>query len=159
MAEEIVHLSSIEKTNDQREINFCFGTLSVYGIITARSCCEVDQLFVVNQTKSEELPIDFNAVWIDNDICLINKTENMNMDVQHPITNMKDCAISIFDRIANDFIDIEFDDRNITCLNEICFYSTNVNDDWILLDGTAIVCDHFKIYGILMRSKFFNLRS
>ena len=139
--------------NDQREINFCFGTLFVYGIVTDRSCCEVDELFFVNRTRSEELPIDLNSVWIDNYICLINKTENVIME-NEKIFSLKDCRITIFDQSTNEFINIEFDDRNITFVNEILYYSANLNDDWILLNGTVIFCQHNIIYGILTTSKF-----
>ena len=138
--------------NDQREINFCFGTSTAYGIVTDRSCCEVDELFVVDKTKSEEVSVDFNSIWIDNHICLINKTENLDKDIKN-INDTKDCAIQIFDSYSNDFIKIEFDDRNITYLNENWYYSTTVTNNFILLNGTAIICQQNTIFGILTKSK------
>ena len=153
IAEEKIYLSSIEQLNDQREMNYCLGTLSVYGIVTARSCCEVDELYIVDQEKFKEFPLDLNSVWIDHQICLINKTENVQKNVKK-VDQTNDCSITVFDSDTSDFINIEIDKRNINCLKKNCYYTPNFNDNWTLLNGTAVICQHSTIYGIITTSLF-----
>ena len=153
IAEEKIYLSSIEQLNDQRQMNYCLGTLSVYGIVTARSCCEVDELYIVDQEKFKEFPLDLNSVWIDHQICLINKTENVQKNVKK-VDQTNDCSITVFDSDTSDFINIEIDKRNINCLKKNCYYTPNFNDNWTLLNGTAVICQHSTIYGIITTSLF-----
>ena len=145
-------MSTIRQFADQREINYCLGTLSVFGIITARSCCEVDELFAIDQEESNEFPIDSNLFFIDNHICLINKTVSLNTDVQKiDLTN--NCSISLFDSSTSYFINKEIDDRNISCSNGLCFIIFDSDENLTLLNGTAIICNHSTIYGIISSSE------
>ena len=153
IAEKKFYLSSIEYLNNQREIIYCFGYLSVYGILTARSCCDVDELLVIDQEKSEEYPIEINSIWVDNYICLINKTESVNHDARQTIQTQI-CSISMLDRNTDDFVNIKIDNQNITCLEQKCLLSLHQNTDLILLNGTGIICND-NIYGIIVTSKFY----
>ena len=152
-----VVISRIRKTDDARETDACLGTSTTFGIITSNQCCQADEIIFFDAVNLEELYIKDGSVWTEEKICLINSTNNFEIDIPNPDDNIKKfCSIAIYDNNQNNFktrilaIDVS-DCFQFTCHLEM---NSELSENEVILNGTLIECDQSSYFGIVTKSKF-----
>ena len=65
-------ISVIRQLDNAREIDYCAGTSTSFGYITASSCCEAQEMFLFDLKKSDEIKIEDNSVWVEDVHKMIN---------------------------------------------------------------------------------------
>ena len=148
-AEEKFQISSIKYIDNEREIDFCLGTSSSHGIITAGFCCQADEMIIVDLEKSNEIDFEIDSVVMDDYICIINKTDEPKQIYFNTNDNI-DCSIIIYDNHIEDFVEKEIDFKNFSCLNQTCYLESYFESSETILIGTSIICGNSSIVGIVM---------
>ena len=152
---EDIAISLIRQIDDAREHDVCLGSLTIFGIITAKSCCQADELFLYDLTNSKEVSIDDKMFWVEDNICFINTTDTFEIDVA--ITNddiQQSCSIMTYDNTEEKFNEQIFELRINKCFENSCFFNidSKLLTNHIILNGTSISCDESNYVGIVTKS-------
>ena len=147
----------IRKTDDARETDACLGTSTTFGVITSNQCCQADEIIFFDAVNLEELYIKDGSVWTEEKICLINSTNNFEIDIPNPDDNIKKfCSIAIYDNNQNDFKTRQLAIDVSDCFQFACHLEMNseLSENEVILNGTLIECDQSSYFGIVTKSKF-----
>ena len=153
----LIMIFRIRKTDDARETDACLGTSTTFGVITSNLCCQADEMIFFDAVNSEELYIKDGSVWTEDKICLINSTNNFEIDIPIPDVNVKKlCSIAIYENNQNDFKTREFEIDVSDCFQFACHLEMNseLYDNEVILNGTLVQCDQSSYFGIVTKSKF-----
>ena len=151
-----IEISLIRQIDDTREHDVCLGSLTNFGVLTAKSCCQADELFLYDLTNSKEVSIDEKMFWDEDHICFINTTDTFEIDVA--ITNddiKQSCSIITYDNTEEKFDEQIFELRINKCFDYSCIFNIDSESltNHIILNGTSISCDESRYIGIVTRSK------
>ena len=154
---ENIEISLIRQIDDAREYDVCLGSLTIFGVITAESCCQADELFLYDLTNSKEVSIDEKIFWVEDYMCLISTTDTFEIDVA--ITddvNPQSCSIMTYDITEEKFDAQIFELRINECFENNCIFKidSELLKNHIILNGTSIRCDESTYSGIVTKSKF-----
>ena len=158
---EDIAISLIRQIDDAREHDVCLGSSTIFGIITAKSCCQADELFLYDLTNSEEVPIDDAILWVEENICFINTTNtliNTTFEIDVAITDddiHQSCSIMTYDKSQEKFEAQIFELIINQCFENNCLFKidSELLTNQIILNGTSISCDESKYVGIITKSK------
>ena len=153
----LIMIFRIRKTDDARETDACLGTSTTFGVITSNLCCQADEMIFFDAVNSEELYIKDGSVWTEDKICLINSTNNFEIDIPIPDVDAKKlCSIAIYENNQNDFKTREFEIDVSDCFQFACHLEMNseLYDNEVILNGTLVQCDQSSYFGIVTKSKF-----
>ena len=149
-------LSVIRQLNNTREIDYCAGTSTSFGYITASSCCKGQEMFLFDIEKSDDIKIEENSVWLEEHICFINTTEMFEFTfISEDINEPKVCSIVSFDDNEGQF-DVQMIEINIqNCFDIPCILTmdSTILKNETFLHGSAIVCQDSLHFGIVTKSK------
>ena len=153
----LIIIARIRKIDDSRETDVCLGTPTTLGIMTSNQCCQADEMFFFDLNSSEELLIVDDSVWVGEDICLINRTNDFEIDI--PISNdneKKLCSVPIYDNNQEYFKTHEFQIEVSGCFEIACQLEidSSLYKNQVILNGTLIKCDQSSYSGIVTKSKF-----
>ena len=153
---ENIEISLIRQIDDAREYDVCLGSQTIFGIITAKSCCQADELFFYDLTNSKEVSIDDKMFWVEDNICFINTTETFEIDVA--ITDgviQQSCTIMTYDKSEEQFDAQIFQLRIDKCFENNCVIKldSELSRNHIILNGTSIRCNESTYFGIITKSK------
>ena len=148
-------ISVIRQLDNAREIDYCAGTSTSFGYITASSCCKAQEMFLFDLKKSDEIKIEENSVWVEEHICFINTTQTFEFAFPLGDINGENvCSIEAFDDYEEKFvvqtIHIQkcFDIPCILTMDSTLFHNTT------LLTGSIIDCQKSLHFAIVTKSKF-----
>ena len=153
----LIMIFRIRKTDDARETDACLGTSTTFGVITSNLCCQADEMIFFDAVNSEELYIKNGSVWTEETICLINSSNNFEIDFPIPDVDVKElCSIAIYENNQNDFKTREFEIDVSDCFQFACHLEMNseLYENEVILNGTLIQCDQSSYFGIVTKSKF-----
>ena len=155
---ENIEISLIRQIDGAREHDVCLGSLTIIGVITAKSCCQADELFLYDLTNSKEVSIDDKMFWIEDNICLINTTDTFEIDVAIDVTDeviQQSCTIMTYDRTEQKFDPQIFELTINKCFENNCIFKidSELLKNHIILNGTSIRCDESTYFGIVTKSK------
>ena len=154
---ENIEISLIRQIDDAREHDVCLGSQTIFGVITAKSCCQADELFFYDLTNFKEVSMDDKMFWVEENICFINTTDAFEIDVA--ITNeviQQSCTIMAYDKTEQKFDEQIFELRINKCFENNCLFKidSELLKNHIILNGTSIRCDESTYSGIVTKSKF-----
>ena len=153
----LIMIFRIRKTDDARETDACLGTSTTFGVITSNLCCQADEMIFFDAVNSEELYIKNGSVWTEETICLINSSNNFEIDFPIPDVDVKElCSIAIYEKNQNDFKTREFEIDVSDCFQFACHLEMNSElfENEVILNGTLVQCDQSSYFGIVTKSKF-----
>ena len=139
----------IKRVQSSREIDFCLGSFFGNGMITSRFCCETEEFFIQDLESSNQIDFDLHSVFIADQICFINITNDFNQELE-AIDVISNCSILIFDHYLDDFVEKNIDVENITCSSRTCYMNFYCQKNQTILNGTSIICENSRIYGIVI---------
>ena len=149
-------LSVIRQLNNAREIDYCAGTSTSFGYITASSCCQGQEIFLFDMEKSDDIKIEENSVWLEEHICFINTTETFEFTFNSKdINEPNSCSIVSFDENEGkfDMQTIEIHIRKCFDIPCILTMDSTILKNETFLTGSAIVCQESQHFGIVTKSK------
>ena len=154
---ENIEISLIRQIDDVREHDVCLGSLTDFGVITAKSCCQADELFLYDLTNSKEVSIDDKMFWVEDNICFINTTDT-SFEIDVVITNddiQQSCSIMTYDKTEEKFDAKIFELRIQKCFDNNCLFKidSELMANHIILNGTSIRCAESTYLGIITKSK------
>ena len=150
-----VEISLIRQIDGAREHDVCLGSLTNFGVITAKSCCQADELFLYDLTNSKEVLLDEKMFWVEENICFINTTDTFEINVA--ITNddiQQSCSIMTYNNTEEKFDVQIFQLRIDKCFENSCIFNidSELLTNHIILNGTSISCDESNYVGIVTKS-------
>ena len=154
---ETIIISLIRIIDDSREIDTCSGMSTRFGYLTSKSCCEADELILHNLNNSKDIPIDENVLWIEDSICLINKTEinDFNFTINQNAI-YRQCTLSMYDNNQERFNDHKLEFKILGCFDSPCELEidSNLYQNQTILNGTLIICENSYHSAIVIKSKY-----
>ena len=150
-----IEISLIRQIDDTREHDVCLGSLTNFGVITAKSCCQADELFLYDLTYSKVL-IDDKMFWVEDNICFINTTDTFEIDLAITRDDIQQsCLIMTYNNTEEKFDEQIFQLRIDECFENSCIFNidSELLTNHIILNGTSISCDESRYIGIVTRSK------
>ena len=153
---ENIEISLIRQIDDAREHDVCLGSQTIFGVITAKSCCQADELFFYDLTNSNEVLMDDKMFWAEDNICFISTTDALEIDVA--ITNeviQQSCTIMTYDKSEEQFAAQIFQLRIDKCFENNCVIKLDyeLSRNHVILNGTSIRCNASTYLGIITKSK------
>ena len=153
-------ISLIRQIEDAQEIDICAGLSTGVGYLTAKHCCQADQKYLFDSKTYDELTFDENSIWIEDNICFINTTVISKISVPSlKVEGKQTCSVDVFDE--GEFKEQHFDLEIKQCLNSTC--SLTIDDNLVangtILNGTSVLCRQSNQFGIITKSKFFEISS
>ena len=147
-------ISVIRQLDNAREIDYCAGTSTSFGYITASSCCKAQEMFLFDMEKSEDIKIEENSVWLEEHICFINTTETFEFAFSSEyVSEPNICAIVAFDDYEGQFDEILIQIQK--CFDIACTLpvDSTLFQNRTLLVGSSINCEESMHFGIVTKSK------
>ena len=149
-------ISVIRQLNNAREIDYCAGTSTSFGYITASSCCKGQEIFLFDIEKSDDIKTEENSVWLEEHICFINTTETFEFTfISEDINEPKACSIVSFDDDEGQF-DVQIIEIHIQkCFDIPCILTrdSTIVKNQTFLTGSAIFCQESLHFGMVTKSK------
>ena len=130
------------------------------GYLTAKSCCQGDQIHLFDQKTYDELTIPQNSIWIDENICYINTTDISKLSVQSlEFEGTQTCSVDVFG--VEEFNEHHFDLEIEQCFDSPCILEIDENmfQNGTILNGTSVSCRQSNQFGIITKSKIFKILS
>ena len=154
LPDENIIISVIRQLDNAREIDYCAGTSTSFGYITASSCCKAQEMFLFDMEKSEDIKIEENSVWLEEHICFINTTETFEFAFSsEDISEPNICSVVAFDDNEGQFDEIFIGIQK--CFDTAC--TLPMDSTWFpnrtFLVGSSIVCEESMHFGIVTKSK------
>ena len=147
-------ISLIRHVENAREIDACMGISTDFGYITSNNCCQADQVTLFDLKTYEEIPIEPNSTWVEENICFINITEIQVMNFPNfDSDETQNCSTLVFDEPSGEFTQYEIDIEIGKCFDSPCSVNSNLNGT--ILNGTSVVCDHSNQIGVITKSKLY----
>ena len=151
-----VIISLIRHVENARETDVCLGASTRMGYLTSLTCCQADEIFVLDFDDASEISIEANSYWKEEKICLINTTEIFEYDF--PISDRIDqqlCSIVTFDFNTSQLNEFQLEMKVLSCLQKPCLQKMFPEslENQIIFNGTSIQC-HQSYLGIVTKSKF-----
>ena len=155
---ENIEISLIRQIDDAREHDVCLGSQTIFGVITAKSCCQADELFLYDLTNSKEVSIDAKIFWVEDNICFINTTDKFEIDVAIDVADeviQQSCSLMTYDKTEQKFDAQIFEVTIKKCFENNCIFKidSELLKNHIILNGTSIRCDESTYLGIVTNSK------
>ena len=154
-----VIISFLEIIDNSRQTNFCLGALTDFGILTARSCCPSDEIFIYDLEKSSDIEVQANSILIEDDICFINTTSQepeFNFIEMDSLSSVE-CSIKVLQNETGELREQSITIDIQTCANNSCWtsfdYQTFENDT--ILIGSPVTCTQ-SIFGIVDNGNIFS---
>ena len=145
-------ISLIRHVENAREIDACLGMSTDFGYITSNSCCQADQVTLFDLETYDEIPIEPNSTWVEENICFINITEIQVMNFPNfDSDETQNCSTLVFDEPTGEFTQYEIDIEIGKCFDSPCSVNSDLNGT--ILNGTSVVCDHSNQIGVITKSK------
>ena len=154
---ETIIISLIRNINDSREIDTCSGMSTRFGYLTSNSCCQADELILHDLNNFKDIPIDGNSLWVEESICLINKTETIdNNFTMNDNQIYRQCSLSMYDNNQEQFNEHKLKFRILGCFDSACDLKidSNLYQNQTILNGTLIICEHSFYSAIVIKSKY-----
>ena len=150
-------ISLIRNIDGAREIDTCSGRSTKFGYLTSNSCCQADEFILYDLNDSKHILIDENSLWIEENICLINRIESI--DLRFPISDKEilgQCSLSMFDNEQGGFNDHKLEFQILGCFDSPCELKIDPNSyrNQTILNGTLILCDHSPHSAIVTKSTY-----
>ena len=159
---ETIIISLIRIVDDSREIDTCSGMSTRFGYLTSFSCCEADELILHDLNNSKDIPVDGNSLWIEDSICLINKTEIIDFNfTTHDNAIYRQCSLLMYDINQERFNHHELELKILGCFDSPCELEidSNLYQDQTILNGTLIICENSFHSAIVIKSKYKLIKS
>ena len=126
-----------------------------FGYLTSNSCCQADEFILYDLNNSKQILIDENSLWIEEDICLINKMESI--EIKFPISDNEifgQCSLSMYDNEQGRFNEHKLEFKILGCFDSPCELKIDPNSyrNQTILNGTLILCDHSSHSAIVTKS-------
>ena len=155
---ENIQISLIRQIDDAREHDVCLGSQTIFGILTAKSCCQAEELFLYDLTNSKEVSIDAKIFWVEDNICFINTTDKFEIDVAIDVADeviQQSCSVMAYDKTEQKFDAQIFEVTINKCFENNCIFKidSELLKNHIILNGTSIRCDESTYLGIVTNSK------
>ena len=150
-------ISLIRIIDDSREIDTCSGTSTKFGYLTSNTCCQADELILHDLNNSKDILIDETSFWVEDSICLINKTEVINFNFSmNDYEIYSQCSLSMYDNDKEQFIDHNFELKILGCFDSPCELDidSNLYQNRTILNGTLMICENSTHSAIIIKSKF-----
>ena len=145
----------INKTESGRQADFCVGSSTNYGFITESSCCLADEISILT-LEEDNISIENSSIWIGNDLCFINTTENHFDFPVSDLNNTLECNILAFDENEYEFQQLEFEIDQNDCFEGSCLSHVDLKEiqNITFLNGISIICPQSMDFGIIIKCKF-----
>ena len=156
---ETIIISLIRNIDDSREIDTCSGMSTRFGYLTSNSCCQADELILHDLNNFKDIPIDGNSLWVEDSICLINKTETIDFNfTMNDNAIYRQCSLSMYDNDQERFNEHQLEFQILGCFDSPCELKidSNLYQNQTILNGTLIICDHSFYSAIVIKSKYKN---
>ena len=152
---ENIEISLIRQIDDAREHDVCLGSQTIFGVITAKTCCQADELFFYDLTNSKEVSIDDKMFWVEENICFIKTTETFEINAISDDDINQPCTIMTYDKSEEKFDAKIFELKIQKCFDNNCVFKIDSESmaSHIILNGTSIRCDESNNVGIVTKSK------
>ena len=153
---ENIEISLIRKIDNAREHDVCLGSQTIFGVITAKSCCQADELFLYDLNNSKEVSMDDKMFLVEDNICFINTTDAFEIDVATSNEVIQQsCTIMTYDKSEEQFAAQIFQLRIDKCFENNCEIKLDyeLSRNHIILNGTSIRCNASTYLGIITKSK------
>ena len=150
-------ISLIRIIDDAREIDTCSGMATRFGYLTSYTCCQADELILHDLNNSEDILIDEDSLWVEDSICLINKTEVIDFNFSmNDYEIYRQCSLSMYDNHQERFNDHKFDLKILGCFDSPCELAidSNLYQNQTILNGTLIICENSIHSAIIIKSKY-----
>ena len=147
-------ISVIRQLDNAREIDYCAGSSTSFGYITASSCCKAQEMFLFDMEKSEDIKIEENSVWLEEHMCFINTTETFEFAFSsEDISEPNICSVVAFDDNEGQFDEIFIQIEK--CLDIACTLpiDSTLFQNRTVLAGSFIFCHESMDFGIVTKSK------
>ena len=145
-----VVISLIRHVEDAREIDACMGMSTNLGYITFNQCCTADNVTLFDLKTYEEVSIEPNSTWIEENICLINTTEIQKMnfpDFDNDV--IQTCSVLVFNESKGEFKQQQVEIEIGKCFDEPCPVNPNLSQSETILNGTSVICGGSSQFGII----------
>ena len=143
-------ISIFFKVNNARETDYCLGISTSIGYITVHSCCQADELFLLDFDTGNEISMETDSYWIDENICIFSTTDvsQLNFLTQEKKTNF--CSLLMYDVIQNELHEQKFQFENDECSYGSCIFTFEAESlkNKKILNGTLISCDQSSFLGL-----------
>ena len=146
----------INKTESDRQADFCVGSSTNYGFITEKKCCLADEISIFT-LEENDISIENGSIWIGDDLCFINSTEKNPLDFTVSAWEKTlNCKILAFDENEYEFRELEFEIDQNDCFENSCISHVNSQkyQNMTFLDGISIMCPHSMDFGIIKKCEF-----
>ena len=153
-----VVISLIRHVEDAREIDACIGMSTNLGYITFNQCCTADNVTLFDLKTYEEVSIEPNSTWIEENICFINTTEIQKMifpDFHND--DIQTCSVLVFDESKGEFTQHQLEIEIGKCFEKPCPVDPNLSQSKTILNGTSVVCDRSSQFGIITSQLYLHL--
>ena len=144
-------ISIFFKVNNARETDFCLGISTSIGYITSQSCCRADELFLFDFDTGNEIFMEIDSYWMDENICIFNKTHisGLNFGIQEEKNHF--CSLLTYDVVQNEFDEHNFLFEIEHCSHGSCKFTFDAEslENKTFLNGTLISCDQSSLVGLL----------
>ena len=145
-------ISVFFEVNNARETDFCLGISTNIGYITSQSCCQADELFLLDFDTGNQILMETDSYWMDENICIFNTTGVFDLNYGIQEENKKHfCSLLTYDLIQNEFDEQNFQFETEHCSHESCKFTFDAEslENKTILNGTLISCDQSSLFGLL----------
>ena len=147
-------VSFIRHVESARETDACLGTSTNVGYITAKSCCQSDDISLFDLKTFKEIPIAIDSLLIDENICFINTTQSFQFNYSvSENKKRRTCSMLMYENNLGQFIDQNLEIQIEDCLENTCLLDLNSYQNQTIFNGTSITCNESTHIGIVTNSQ------